>query len=413
MKILICGMNYVPELTGIGKYSGEMAEWFAQRGHEVRVVTAPPYYPEWKVHADYSSIFYRFEEINGVGIWRCPVYVPRQPTGLKRIVHLLSFALSSLPIILRYAFWRPDVVLAIEPPLFCAPAAWLTGRLSGAKCWLHVQDFEVDAAFALGLLSSAGMQKHLRSVEGWLMRRFDGVSSISEKMVQRLGQRGIPSQSAVLFRNWSDLEHMRCDPDGAATFRLKHQLGEDTKLALYAGNMGEKQGLRLLLEAAESLRHEDIYFVLCGEGSARKQLIARAENLDNVMFLDLQPISLFRAMLSAADVHLVVQRADAADLVMPSKLTNIMAVGGRSIVTSTVDSELGCLFTEHPYLGELSQPGSAEGFIACLKSVLEQPASKNRQAIRAYAEQHLAKEVILQGFENELVKLSELAGDED
>lgn len=42
LRILIHGINFSPELTGIGKYSGEMAEWLAAQGHEVRVVTAPP-----------------------------------------------------------------------------------------------------------------------------------------------------------------------------------------------------------------------------------------------------------------------------------------------------------------------------------------------------------------------------------
>lgn len=55
MRILVYGINYSPELTGIGKYTGEMVEWMAGQGHEVRVVTAPPYYPQWQVGEHYSS----------------------------------------------------------------------------------------------------------------------------------------------------------------------------------------------------------------------------------------------------------------------------------------------------------------------------------------------------------------------
>ncbi|RMD58917.1 colanic acid biosynthesis glycosyltransferase WcaI, partial [Candidatus Parcubacteria bacterium] len=189
MKILIYAINYAPELTGIGKYTGEMAERLAARGHEVRVVTAPPYYPAWKVADGHSRWRYRREWLNGVGVWRCPLYVPSKPSGAKRIVHLASFALSSFPVMLRQIFWKPDVVFVVEPPLFCAPAAWIVAKLTGGKCWLHVQDFEVDAAFALGLLPK-WMRKPTSLAERWWMRRFDQVSSISHAMVKRAKEKG-------------------------------------------------------------------------------------------------------------------------------------------------------------------------------------------------------------------------------
>ena len=59
LRILIYGLNYSPELTGIGKYTGEMAAWLAERGHDVRVVAAPPYYPAWRIRDDYRGAWYR------------------------------------------------------------------------------------------------------------------------------------------------------------------------------------------------------------------------------------------------------------------------------------------------------------------------------------------------------------------
>ena len=121
MKILIHGINYAPEIIGTGKYTGELGRWLAARGHEVRVVTAPPYYPAWRVGEGYSAGRYRRESIAGVDVWRCPLWVPEKPSGLKRLLHLASFASSSFPIMLRQALWRPDVVMLIEPPLLGAP----------------------------------------------------------------------------------------------------------------------------------------------------------------------------------------------------------------------------------------------------------------------------------------------------
>jgi len=159
VKILIYGVNYAPELTGIGKYTGEMAKWLVEQGHDVRVVTAPPYYPEWQIEKGYSGMRYSKENMHGVDIWHCPLYVPKKPSGLKRMIHLVSFACTSLPVMVRQMFWKPDIMWVVEPPLFCAPTAWAVARLSGGKSWLHVQDFEVDAAFDLGILPFAWMKR--------------------------------------------------------------------------------------------------------------------------------------------------------------------------------------------------------------------------------------------------------------
>src|SRR5450631_134375 len=140
MKILVCSTNFAPEPTGIGKYSGEMASWLAARGHDVRAVAAPPYYPMWRVARNYRWPPYRREQWNGVDVWRAPLWVPKSPSGLTRILHLLSFAVMSFPVMLRQIFWGPDLVIAVAPALICAPIALLTARLSGAQAWLHIQD---------------------------------------------------------------------------------------------------------------------------------------------------------------------------------------------------------------------------------------------------------------------------------
>src|SRR5690349_6805771 len=152
LRILIYGLNFAPELTSTGKYTGEMAMWLAERGHDVRVVTAPPYYPEWKVQKGYSAWKWRTESGASLKTWRCPLWVPRNASGIKRIVHLLSFAVSSFPVMVRQAFWRPDVVWTVQPTLAGAPIAALVAGMARARAWLHIQDFEVDAAFSMGLL---------------------------------------------------------------------------------------------------------------------------------------------------------------------------------------------------------------------------------------------------------------------
>ncbi|RQR28823.1 MULTISPECIES: WcaI family glycosyltransferase, partial [unclassified Burkholderia] len=191
MKILVYGINYAPELTGIGKYTAEMAETLSAKGHSVRVVSAPPYYPEWRVTGGYSALRYSTEYRNGVALWRAPLWVPSRPSGVRRIAHLASFALSSLPVMLRHALWRPDVVICIAPSLLNAPAGWVVARITGAHAWIHIQDYEVDAAFSLGMLKGSLLKRTVLAVERMLLKRFDTVSTISGKMIQHAMRKGI------------------------------------------------------------------------------------------------------------------------------------------------------------------------------------------------------------------------------
>lgn len=399
MKILVYGINYAPELTGIGKYSAEMAEWLAARGHEVSAVTAPPYYPQWEVHAGYRAGRYRKELRRGVTVRRAPLWVPGKPGGLKRLIHLASFALSSLPSLLRAAAGRPDVILVVEPALFCAPAAWLAARLCGARAWLHIQDYEVDAAFELGLLKGAGLRAAVRRAESWLMRRFDRVSTISNRMLDLALAKGVEPGRAVLLPNWIDVDAIA--PRDGGDYRAELGIPENAVVALYSGNMGGKQGLQTLADVARRLSREHrLWFVFCGQGPERAPLEARCQGLPRVRFLDLQPAERLGELLNTADIHLLPQRAGAADLVMPSKLTGMLASGRPVVCGAAPGTELASV-VEHCGLVTPPEDGAAMaeavrklGYNARMRETLG-------AAARQYAQAHLHVDAVLGAAERE------------
>lgn len=405
MRILVLSINYAPELTGIGKYTAEMAEWLALRGHEIRVVTSPPYYPEWRVHEPYASWQYKTEYLCGVMVWRCPTWVPLRPTALKRLVHLASFAFTSSVILFRQIFWQPEIVFVIEPPLFCAPSALICARLTGAKAWLHIQDFEIDAAFGLGIIKSRRVRGLIGCVESWLMKRFDLVSSISINMVLRLLKKGLPEVRTSLFPNWVDLNTI-FPMQNPGSLRSELQISQSAVIALYSGNMGEKQGLEIVLEAADSLEGlSHIQFVLCGDGAARSRLEKQFQRLENVKWLPLQPPEKLNELLNMADIHLLPQRAEAEDLVMPSKLTGMLASGRPVIATAYQGSQLDTVVSQ---CGVVVQPGSSRQLADAIIELLEDPEKRSdlgRKA-RAYAEKCLGREQVLAQFEKELYKAS-------
>jgi len=409
MKLLIYGINFAPELTGIGKYTGEMARWLAEAGHEVRVITAPPYYPDWTVGEGYSARRYRREQWHGVQVIRTPLWVPHQPGGAKRLLHLASFALASLPALAAQWRWKPDVVWVVEPPLMCAPAAAAFAALRGAGSWLHIQDYEVDAAFDLGLIKGRTLRRWVQRAEGWLMRRFDRVSTISGRMVDRALDKGVAPGRVLHFPNWVDIGGIT-PLDAPSDYRAELGLAPDAVVALYSGNMGNKQGLEVLADAARLLRDEPrIQLVFGGKGSGRADLQARCAGLDNVRFLDLQPLERLNHWLGLADVHLLPQRADAADLVMPSKLTGMLASGRAVLATALPGTELCRVVEQDAACGLVVPPENPAALAEALRALAADPTRRAELGAngRRYAEAELSRDAVLHRFEAQLLALAQ------
>jgi colanic acid biosynthesis glycosyl transferase WcaI len=305
--------------------------------------------------------------------------------------------------------WHPDLVLVVEPTLFCAPQALLAARWSGAKAWLHIQDFEVDAAFELGDLASSRGQDLALTLERWLLRRFDRVSAISGQMVGRLMLKGVDPSRCVHFPNWVDTRAIYPLPN-PSSLRLELGIAENAVVALYSGSMGKKQGLDLLVDAARQLSHcSDLRFVFCGEGSYRQVFAEKSKGLSNVTILPFQPSERLNDLLNLADIHLLPQRADAADLVMPSKLTGMLASGRPVLATAHPGTQLASAVRGH---GKVVPPGDLDAFVAAL---LELAADKDLrvmlgQEARRYALTHLDSLVILDQFEKSLLALCGICG---
>ena len=376
----------------------------SEHGHEIRVVTAPPYYPQWRVTSGYSAWRYKSEWIGQVSVMRCPLWVPRSPTGLTRLIHLASFALSSIPALLRQVWWRPDVVLLIAPTLFCAPAAWFVARMSGARAWLHIQDFELDAAIALGLLKSPVLQRIMRQFESFWILHFHKVSTISEAMLDRLQEKNVEPARCMLFPNWVDTRSIYPMQNPSA-FRAELGISHHQVVALYAGNMGEKQGLEIIINAAQLLSDDfNLVFVIAGAGTARIRLEQMAQGMANVHWLPIQPLERMNDLLNLADIHLLPQLAGAADLVMPSKLTGMFASGRPVVATAARGTHLADVITDR---GEVTPPGDTTGFAAAIQKLSSDPAMRHRYGINArkYAEQHLDYLETVSRFESDLLEL--------
>lgn len=406
MRILILGINYAPEIISTAVYTTGLAEHLAQGGHDVEVITALPYYPAWRVFDGWRGLRWRDETPKPrLRVTHCPLYVPAVPSGARRILHHASFALSALPVALWSALRRPpDLVFVVAPSMLSAPVGCMAAWVGRAKCWLHIQDFEVEAAFATGLLqehSRAG--RFARSFEAWVLRRFDRISSISGPMVAKLSAKGVPVRNTTQIRNWANLSRVK--PQSTPS-PLRAELGITTPhVALYSGNLANKQGLEILPEMARQMAHRtDLTFVICGDGPMKARLIDAAAGLPNIRFFPLQPIEKLNDLMGMADVHLLPQIAGAADLVLPSKLTNILASGRPVLATAEPGT---ALWTEVKGAGVLTPPGDFTAASQALESLLDD--AELRTTLGAEARRRALERwdmsAILQTLETEILAL--------
>jgi putative colanic acid biosynthesis glycosyltransferase WcaI len=394
MRILIYSTNFAPEPTGIGKYSGDMACWLADHGHEVRVVCAPPYYPAWQLDGKYRWPLYRREQYRGVDVWRTPLWVPKSPKGgLTRMLHLLSFAITSFPVMLWQSVWRPDVVLTVAPAFLCAPAGLLTAWLCRAKRWLHLQDFEVDVAFKMGLLKGRLLQRIALRIESSLLRRFDTVSTISSRMLERLCAKGVTVGKTRYLPNWVDLRRIKPSTNGG--YRAQLGIPKDGVVVLYSGTLSSKQGLLVIPDAARLLRsRRDITFVVCGDGVMESELKTAAAGLANVRFMPLQPAGEVPNLLAGADIHLLPQSPDAADLVLPSKLSGMLASGRPVIAACREGTEISEIVSQ---CGLVVAPENGAELAQAIVALADDPETRKllgRRA-RAFAETNFERDAVL------------------
>ena len=387
LAVLVLGINYAPEPIGIGPYTAALARHLAQR-HCVSVVTTQPYYPRWR------AVAVEGEDVADarIEIVRRRIFVPSNPNGPARLLHHLSFALAALGPMIWRARRRPNLVLTVAPSLMAAPVALLTARIAGARSWLHLQDFEVDAAVATGLVRSGGVVERLAArVERAILRRFDRVSTISPAMSTRLIAKGVAPDRVREVRNGTRLLEAQWPVE--STFRALWTI-VTPHVALYSGNIANKQGIEIVVEAARRMAdRDDLTFIICGNGPNRARLEALAADLPNVVVRDLQPAQSLPDLLSLATVHLLPQLAGAADLVLPSKLTNMLASGRPVLATAAPGTGLA---DEVEGCGVCVPPGDATAFADALGDLLDDVARRKELGgnARARAAERWSEEAI-------------------
>jgi colanic acid biosynthesis glycosyl transferase WcaI len=269
------------------------------------------------------------------------MYVPPVLTTKRRVLHEATFAAGCL--LRAFGSGKPDVIFAVTPPLGLGVVASRLARWWRVPFIFDVEDLQPDAAIELGMMQKGRISDVLYAVEWDSYRRAALISTLTEGMRQRIADKGIDAGKIVLFPPRADASlyglRQRVSPD-----RFRQRYGLEGKLIIsHSGNMGVKQGLGVVLEAAEHSRERrDLCYLFVGDGAMRTQLEeqARLRGLENVRFLPLLNDDEFAEMLAATDVALVTQQKIVSDIVFPSKTVTLLSAGCPVIASVNAASEV-------------------------------------------------------------------------
>jgi colanic acid biosynthesis glycosyl transferase WcaI len=397
MRAIVWGINYAPEFTGIAPHNVALCEFLHARGDDVAMITGFPYYPSWEKRPEDCGRLYRTDQINGVEVHRCWQFVPGRVSALKRICHEASFVFTST--LRALSLPRADVYVLVSPPLLLGVAGWLVGSVKGAPFVFHVQDMQPDAAVGLGMLKASWFTRALYALESFAYQHAARVSGITQGMLKSFRGKGVPEAKLTYFPNAIALSDA-APPPARGEFRNRHGFAPEEFLAIYAGNLGVKQGLEVLLDTAPLLRDPRIRIVICGDGAQRETLAQRVRelNLPNVSMLPLQAGRDYRALVIDADVCFITQQAGAGNSFFPSKLLGLLAESKPVVTVAAPECELALSLAEGGF-GVNVPPGHPQELSDLLDALASDPRrlADYGAAGRRYVEQ-FEKNHVFQSF---------------
>ena len=404
MRIKIVTISYYPDLIGIAPLADDLSRGLLERGHQVSVIAGLPHYPGWEVPAEYRRHPFRREvRHGGVTVWRSYLHASKRATVVARSLFYGSFTASSSFNLMRSG--PADVVLVISPPPTLNLAASLFRRIGGAAVVLNVQDIVPDAAIALGMMKNPLQIRLFRWLEHYAYASSDHVVVVADSFATNLRAKGVPRDKLTVIHNWVDTDEIR-PLSRMNSFRVDNGIAEETFVVMYAGNMGQSQGLESVLDAAGRLRSEaGITFAMVGGGPSLIELKSRAlaMGLPNVRFFPTQPE--MKWVQAAADVSLVMQRRNVLDINLPSKIPVILA-SGRPIIAGLNPASDAARIVRDANCGILIEPGDIAQLCDAVHRLQESSELRRQYAEsgRRYAVNLFSRDSALDAYENVLTQ---------
>lgn len=407
--VIVLGINYYPELTGIGNYTGDMCNWLASNENKCIVITAYPHYPEWQIFKDYKNKakFYSKEKdkTGYITIYRCPILLNGKTGAFSRIISELSFLFSSA-IILFYLLLKkkPKLIWSVSPSQLSSINAIWYSKIKRIPFYLHIQDLQIEAALNLGIIKNKSLIRVLLSFEKLIYNNVKSISTISEKMLDSINSK--TETKKEIFRNWVDTNYFfPINSLKKDEIRIKNNINSDSIIIMYSGSLGEKQGSELLLDLAKNYQNNiRIKFIVSSIGPYWERLKeeAKIKKLENIKFVRLKSKEKLNDFLNIADLHLILQKEEAVDIVLPSKLLPLMAIGSNIIIQTSYESEMFNLLNNINGI-YLVLPNKLDLLISSIDNYIKNQDFKQNSELRELAIKKFEKNKILsEYFQNKI-----------
>jgi len=409
MNILVVALNFSPEIVGCAKFTSEFVNWFSKKTNRVIVITTNPFYPQWKCEINRYN-----KALKGnILIIRCPIYIPKKVNGLNRIIHYLSFSISSMPLILYFGLKDIDLAFTMCPTILSAPNLLLISFLKKIflkkklVTWIHFADLEIEAAFKLNFLKSKLLKKLLLIFEKNILKSFDLISSISFYMLERIKQITKKDSNIFYLPDFIDTDkfnniykNVKVNP-----YYKKLSLKKESIVVMYSGTLNDKLSYITLINSIRTLRYKkELVWIICGEGPKKEYLKQSLKDHKNVLFHDFQPLSKLPYWLDLADIHLIPQKLSSVEFCLPSKLLGILAIGKPVIGIAPKFSELGKILDKYGI--RLSSEKSEEMSEAIIKLINNKELRfKISRKSKNYIEKFHEKENILNNMFSEVKRI--------
>lgn len=401
MKILIVCQYYYPEPFRIS----DICETLAQRGHEVTVLTGLPNYPEGRVLDEYRHGKKRNEIINGVKIIRA-YEIGRGKSRLSLFLNYISFALSAS---IKAFFIKEefDVIFVnqLSPVMMGIPAMVYKKRWH-KRILLYCLDLWPDSLAAGGVKEDSLIYKLFLRASKWIYRSADMILVTSSMFIDYFANvLSVNTDNIKLMPQYAEDLYNLGGVDVSTEVVATRE--EDKYNFVFAGNIGDIQGVETIIKAANELScYKNITFHIVGDGSKAKECKEMADNfgLDNVIFYGRRPLNEMPAFYGIADAMLVTLKDNRTlSYTLPGKVQSYMAAGKPII---------GAINGETKNVIEMSKSGlccNAEDYLGLASLILEfcndnKKAEMAENAYNFYIE-HYSKDKFMFNLESALKKM--------
>ena len=380
MNLVVLTPHFEPDLAPTGAVVTKLVHELAGRGHRIEVITSFPWYREHKIETGFEGRLTRIEDTPWGRVMRLHPFPTADKTNILR--RAISFAGFTA---LAMAKARPgpdvDAVLAVSPPLTLGLAGSSIARARNAAYVFNIQDVFPDVVIELGVLSNPKLIKAARALERRCYRLADAVTVLSDDLRDNIAGRVDDPAKVRVIPNFVDTDLIVPGPH-ENPYRVEFGLQGKT-VVMYAGNVGFSQSLDLVFSASVALRDDpNLVFVINGGGAARQGLETQARGLDNLRFVDMQPMDRLPEVLAAADMHLVPLKRGLSRSSVPSKTFSILAAGRPFVASVDLGSEIAQI-AERSGAGVVVPPEDAEAFTKAIRQLADDAERMREMGARA------------------------------